>query len=425
MSTSSPDGTRRSQGRVVAEFFEAAENYRFSEITQFVSVHPEARMDVTQHMLLIGSAGAGKSMAMRQLCSTLRDSDRLLPLYVHSERWIARPFAEAVCAPGMATSAATMHARQAATALLALGILHRVHNVLGAEAAFRATRVFPAERPQTPTELDDWIAHHVRAVSGAVRAGKQLPDNFRSLPDFREVLEGVADEVFSATQRRLLLLMDQLDRVSPLYFELLAPAFGRTTTYTLVVATRPSPCGPEATELPLPVGNCERAWIGTTWENAKWKRFLLDAAAHLFPPEVCSVLEARIDFLALLVGPSIRHFLKIAQELQRNLATGAIPRVALHEACSWLKSRFESDLEGALAGYEDAPRFLRSIQAAHGRSSDNPAQWPRRFAITPSDGQVFLGDEAVSRLRIAVREGLLVPAEPSRYGLDQVGLDFG
>jgi hypothetical protein len=402
-----------------------AESYDFEEIGLFKAFHPEAPRpsEITQNMLLIGPAGTGKSMAMRQACFQLRDSPHFFPVYVHAERWVARSFSEAIVPSNRPRdNASVSRARVCATATLAYGTLARLLRVAGDTVAYRAARVF-SDRPDNASALSDWLDASFHRCEYVVRTGQALPTELRRLPQLREIFEIYGEAVGVELQRRLLLLFDQLDRVSPLYLDLLALALGRSTAYVLAVATRPSPCAPEPTELALRAGDCTRRWLGADWMSPQWRLFLGDAARTVLPPEVSVELIRRIDYLAPLIGPSTRYFLGIGNEFAR-IYDGASPLGSLHRSIDWMRGSVESELGPSLIHYPAPARFLRSLQNHLSLAAEAAdGVWPKQIAIKPLD-RLFLGAVASERLRVAVREGLLVPAETNHYGLDEVTTDY-
>ena len=397
-----------------------AESYAFDEIGHFTAFHPEAPRpdEITQNTLLIGPAGTGKSMAMRQAVYQLRDSKWYLPIYVHAERWVARPFSEAVAPSERPRQESDGRVRACATASLAYGTLARILRVVGPEVAHSAARVFPG-RPGTPSEMSEWLDQSFHRCEYLVRTGEALPPELRSLPDLREIFEIFGGEVHGATGRTLLLFFDQLDRVSPLYLDLLSLALGRTTAYVLAVATRPSPCAPDPTDLALRAGDCTRRWLGANWGTPAWKAFLLEAASSVFEPKVCDALADQIDFVAPLIGHSTRYFLGIGKEFSRTL-DGLPPELALQQAVGWMRGSVESELAPSLVHHPAPARFLRSLQNHLAAAAEEAGGvFPARVVIRPAAG-FLLEDKTVERLRVAVREGLFVPAETASYGLDEV-----
>lgn len=401
-----------------------AETYDFDEIGNFSAIHPEAPgIDIAENLLIVGSAGAGKSMAMRQASYRLRYSESVLPLYIHAERYIARPLSEAVTSAGRSSRVGRKSAEVCATAALAIGTLSRLLRVAGEEVAYAAAQIFPG-RPRSPSSLSEWLNVTFHECDYIIRSSDALPDDLRKLPPLREVLESFGDAVGQLRGRRLLLLFDQLDRLNTLYLDLLGPALGRSTSYVLAVATRPSPCAPDPTQLPLRTGDCNRHWIGANWTSREWKSFLIEAAQAFFDENICAELEKHIDLLAPMVGPSVRSFLMTGKELSRIWRGNGARATAIHRALNWMKGSVEADLVPALVGYPDSNRFLRNLQNELSlQTKPERTLWPGRIVIRPKD-RLFLGEKAVERARVAVREGLLVPADPSRYGLDEVGFDY-
>jgi hypothetical protein len=401
-----------------------AENYEFGALANFKTFHPEAPHEITSNTLIVGSAGAGKSMLMRQFSWQLYNSSTVLPLYVHAERWVSLPLSESLTtARGASSGVAKSRAQIVATYQLGLGILWRIGRVIGPQAGLEATRIFPGDIPGRADQIERWIFDRLRSASEALRWGGDLDPEIRVLGPLRELLEHFASVVHRLTGKRLLLFLDQLDRVTPTYFEVLAPALGRTTEYHLVVACRPSPCAPEQTSLHLSVGDCETFWLGEDWNSDSWRDFLVSAARDSFPGDLVDAVEEHADFLARLVGPSTRHFMRILLAALRSDPEQKEFAEALAKATTWMKNSFESELEATLAGYKSTSRFLRNLKDEIARATVSPKYYPERLLINPDEG-LYFQVETERRLRIAVREGLLVPVPASGYGLDQISLEY-
>ena len=409
----------------LAAFQPQAESYPHRQIPTFKALHPNAPEKLTQNTLIIGSAGTGKSMVMRQLSARYEDSDEIFPLYIHAEFWLSRALAEAASVSSTSTIA-IRRTHTYANAMLALAVIERLTVIGQLTIAGNAARsLFGAEVSSEPEELFLWIDEEAERVTEGVRSQVEPAEIYARLPLLPHIFEQFGKIVERQINKRLLLLVDQLDKVSPTYFTILGSALGRSRNYILCVATRPSVCAPEATILDSRVGDYGVYWLGGDWSSGVWHDFLLGAAARHFSTEVCALLSEAIATLTTLVGPSTREFLFIGDRLQELLNAGGDPHQSLSAAAISRVSTFQGVLGASLAGVRMFDQFRAKLEAhIRGVGNSGSIEWPSHLDIGPDDQAAFVKPETQGFLRTAIREGMLVPKDVSKYGLDGISVEY-
>ncbi|GAB3156060.1 hypothetical protein GCM10027058_29520 [Microbacterium neimengense] len=404
-------------------FYAQAEYYSHRDIERFTFRHPEAPTVVDGNMLLLGTAGTGKSMVMRQLVAEYENSDRIYPLYIHAEEWLSETLAEHARRNEYETSRFD-GIRIKCVILFALAIIERLISLDQCRVAAAASEWFP-ERPDDDSELtlrewlnDTWI--DVKSLPSQSKKWREEYASFTSLPD---VLNYIGRQTLRILGRRLALFVDQLDRVGPAYFEVLGSAFVRSTSYTICLASRPSVCAPEATTFDARVGNNRQVWLGAGWDNDDWSRFLVDAATSLFDNETISVLRRHRRELAALVGPSTRQFMEIARRLKDLLRGTLDQETALDKAVRTETADYQGRLASCLVGVDTFSGLVQELNTRLVKDDNDVTARLTRIDISASDG-LILSDETIARIRVLVREGFLVPHDAARYGVDNVGNEY-
>ncbi len=378
--------------------------------------------------MIIGGAGTGKSMAMRQICAEHEYSDHVFPLYVHAETWLARSLGEVAGAPAGASSPALSRVREYTNALLLLAVIDRLDLIGEAELAVATTEILSRLDEGAGVgaqSIANWIAHHEGQISDAVRGEHSLPAPYCDLPDLPDLLEAIGRIVRRTSGKRLLILIDQLDKVSPAYFPILATALRRSDSYFLFIATRPSPAAPDDTVIQTRVGDIAWRWMGKQWDSETWGDFLLRTASRFFETEVVQLMREAAPTLQRVVGPSTREFLLIANRVKSLLGIGLDPRVAIKQAISEEVSSFQSVLSSSLYDVASFATLQHRINDRVSKLSPfGSLIWPAEMRMVPDRGAVILDERIVRKLRVAVREGMLVPTDQERYGIDGPALRF-
>lgn len=411
-------------------FYAQAEKYSHREIGQFTSWHPQAPRSVEENMLLIGTAGTGKSMVMRQLVAAYENSDEVYPLYIHAEDWLSDTLAENATRTDYA-SARFEGIRTKSTILFTLAIIERLISLNRLELAYAAGKLFRGAPDRDSPEalrnwadaLREWLNDTWIEIKGVSSSSKKWRARYAVFASLSDVLTFIGRQTQRILGRRLVLFVDQLDKVGPAYFEVLGSAFIRTVAYTICLATRPSVCAPNPTNFDARIGNNRQIWLGSSWDSEDWPEFLTSATETLFDERTRAILRGHRKELAELVGPSTRQFMEIAKRLSHVLLTGSGETDALEQAVKAEIADYQGRMASCLVGVDTFAGLTRELNAR--LVSEHPDGTVRLSTIelVPSDG-LILNDETISRLRVLVREGLLVPHDAPRYGVDNVGYEY-
>ncbi|WP_416486799.1 hypothetical protein [Gordonia amicalis] len=386
-------------------------------------MHPDAQQtDYMQNTIIVGSAGAGKSIAMRRLLVDMMNDSEVYPVYSQLEHIWARPLSDVVGAGALGIGSTGDELYAACSLSLAIWVVKRINFLLGEEAALSIAQMLPHDNSRVE-DVHEWISAMTRSYNRSARRGLPIEPFALELPTIGQMFEDVAGVVKAETGRRPVFLFDQLDKITPVYFELLTELLGRSANYHSVVATRPSPCAPEETNFNPRVGDCEIVWIGTSWTGTDWGKFLSSAARDWFGPRTCEILSQRLETVSAIVGPSVRNYLRLGVNITQALEKHGVRDNLVHRALGELRDSQEQELLRALAGYPSSEQFMMNLKTKFdiNRRAES-GSWPSAMEIVPTKGG--LSHVAKQRLRVATREGLLVPSSPRAYGIDSPGFSY-
>lgn len=394
------------------QFNALAENYPLDQIAYFKTQHPDHISRVSTHQIIVGSAGTGKSMLMKQICYAEKYERReFLPVYI---------VADTLSVGKEALSAADAGAEERVTGLLATVVMLRVVRILRTKTkAISAVMRSMPESPMQPEAAEQWLQSQRLGYISLLR-GQRATGAFHPPPDFRTFLESLSIAMRDETGLKPLFLFDALDNLDELVLRAAGGAFGRTGNYTTIMAVRPSPQAPSSTVLPVESHDVLPHWIGRDWTVPGWSEFLLESARPVFSARTLQALEQRVGGLAEIVGPNLRDFLRIADQLDREpIPSAAAVDQLFTKVIREVGEGHQQQSKSGMRGLESSTGFIANLR--HDLKSDNGIHG--LVDISPDGGRLYLEEKTQQKIRVAVREGVLVPLSPEAYGLDDASAE--
>jgi len=353
----------------------------------------------------------------------LRSRRDLLPLYLQIEPWVASIEAEAVAtirAKPQERTPRDLELLKAVNVSLGLCILERVHRYGGPELAAPGIAAFP---DTAATDFDSWIRRQQTAIRAVVESGRHFGPEFEGFPPLFGFTQDIASNAMRREGRRIVLLIDQVDRSSAFHFEALASLL-RRGSFTTIIATRPCPCAPYQT--PLLEGTGQGVdfavhWLGTNPRSDEWRELLREIVIDAPVKESTKEwVVGHLHSLSSLLGTSNRALLTFCLELDR-LETP--PALSWHLALSKVINDQEGSAVTVLGAYCKEPTFLLERLRQAGLDVRREAQkGPGPVVIHFRGDELFSGHEHF--LRVATREGLFLPVPREGQSLDAVATRY-
>ena len=248
-----------------------AEQYSLDEAAARYRPHPDALPRLSSNTLLIGYPGAGKSQSLMRRCWELKHDSGTLPLYLPIEPWIATAASEMAFPLHSKMTPREASVREIANVLLALGIIATLQE-LDDDVAYAAAAECFATPPRRRSVLSRWMSNRCkRAGAFLIMVSPCQTTTRRSgISSHSSTRSGAS----LTPGRKLILLLDQVERTSPLFFDAVSSLL-RRGEFLAVVATRPCPTAPE--QAVTPSGHEFLVhWLGSSSRTEAWREFALD-----------------------------------------------------------------------------------------------------------------------------------------------------
>jgi hypothetical protein len=394
-----------------------AEQYTLGEASRRYRPHPDGLPPLAGNILLLGYPGAGKTLTMLKMCHDLRSRSDVLPLYLPIEPWLATAASETSFPLHRRSTPREADVVTTSRALLALGLVDLINSYGSEELLDAAVRQFPGTAGMS--DLATWQQEQLDLCRSVLDYGRRLPASHAEFPS----LYGFVDQVGRTARRsgtKLVLLFDQVERTSSLYFDAVSGVL-RRGEYLAIVASRPCPTAP-ARSLTPPGGDYRIHWLGTSSRSSKWRDFVMTLVSpDDFGPQVIELVNTHLTSLTSLLGPSARNVLAFALYVQGQLERGAPIERAWGSAITTLLDAEESSAAGAIGAWCGSPlsifRDLRN-RALDSQPSGIPGPSPAIAHLVGSE--LIPPDEVQNFIRLCTREGVLIPTQHQRHGLDEL-----
>lgn len=401
-----------------------ADDYELQEADRIYRPHPEGFPDVRQNCLLIGYPGVGKTLLLKTLCYRLRSDQTLLPLYLRIEPWIASIEGEMAGESSQSRSPRELELSICAQFSLALCVLERIYRYGGADLAAPGVIALGGNE-EAILDFDGWIREQCRSLRLVVQHGQRLPKELIGAPQLFALVQTLG-QATRESGRRLVLLIDQVDRTSAFHFGALASLL-RRSDFSTIIATRPCPCAPRPTPLLEATGgghDFSVHWLGADVRTEPWRALLKDivSSANLAEP-VTTWVQNHLANLSSLLGPSNRALLAFCLEMQRQVEGPRPERASWAAALRKVLTEQESSAATLLGAVCGQPRSVLDKLRRHAVDARRSAgRGPGPVCLHLRGGDLFGQFEPF--LRVAAREGLFLPVPRDHHALDVLTSDY-
>lgn len=400
-----------------------ADSYSILEAARIYRDHPDGLPQAALDQLLVGYPGSGKTLLLKKLCWDLLHGPEFLPVYIAVEGYVSQIAGEAVYSPDVRGSEPNAHMRDAITFLLDLALVDgtldaglpdiAAHGV----EAITTGKVEAAPVATIGARYRHWRQTVLPDLTSSIELGQPVPETVARPPSVFAVSKAMG-QAAQRLQKRLVLLVDQTDRLRPFYFRTLTGLLRRSETF-VTIATRPSPSAPHATTMDAGAApDHSTHWLGRSSPHADWSKFLAEVIHGRtdIDPLLSEYLQSRRETLDSLFRPSIRRvieFTTVVREASRSLPFDDAWDYAVRQALD-----FEvNEAASSLAVVSGEP--LAVIRDWQDRASTAS---PSRFvgAGFSVDAADRLTDRVQRFVRVCVRDGILIPRGTANPRFDQV-----
>lgn len=392
--------------------------YSHEDAASLYVAHPEGLPGLERNSLIVGPIGSGKTIMLKALYSEWLNSKSLRPIYVDVLRWTAQVAGETETYNSERLSPRGRVILDAMSLAIILGVCE-------SSGVFQQPNVFknlwPVFAPSFNTQDPDAIrALAQKSIREALIAGKDLPTY---IPSVFTVATTIGTCVRSEQNKTLVLLVDQIDQVSSLFFEPIASLLRRSSEYISVLATRPCATAPEPEVFPSDVtsGDSYRTiQLGRSLEGKIPHPFVLNFIKALpLQPPYKSEIEERADLIANLMWPSLRFAVSTIHEFLRLRSSGRTADEAWYQSVKEIARNYEDIVQDGLRAWCNNPKTMlkdwrRRVINKRGGSPAPLGRANLQFQRASLFGDIG-GKPAQHLIRVAVKKGILLMGPEEHY----------
>jgi len=387
--------------------------------------HPGGVPQPTEHWLVLGPRGAGKTIMLKALYTEWRAAPGLLPVYVELQPSIAKIAGELPLYGHGPLSPRDRAMLDCMSLAVSAALVASVAAAVGPESTIDTLRLF-SWHPSSST-FQDWITNARNRLREALVSGARFT---AETPPVSVVASALGDSVRRQTQKTLVLLVDQIDQVPSPVFQPIISLLRRTASYTAVMASRPCPTAPEQAVIPGDViaGETYQVLsIGRELEIGLRESLLTSILQKLpFGDKSKEELVNQSRTLAALTWPSLRLAIQICQVYEQMLLVGQ-GSTAWHEAIVEVSHRYEDVVKDGLRAWCANPsQVLREWRNDAMKLVEADAHHIIRATLRVAGRDLFstMDEAAAAFFRVALKHGILFPAAGERYVLDHLPDSF-
>lgn len=364
-------------------------------------------------------------MVLRKMEYDLTKDRRYLPLYIQVEPWLASAAAALTFRPPRkVVSRRDRDLSASSRVLLALAVVDALNRSRARSVLARAIAQFPQEaspipQPSSRTTVRAWIQRQLSVAAAVIDHGDVLSDEYKTFPSLFAFAQGAAAAA-KDSGKTLVLLLDQVEGTSPLYFNAVASLL-RRADYLAIVATRPCPTAPMTSTVPSSRDYRVR-WLGADHRNRNWQQFVDTIVADAaFRDDVLSVIRDRREAIISLVGPSARSALELLRTIGEELDRLPHEDLAWQRASThWRDEHVATAGERISAWCHSSANVLSKIRDAAYTARQRSGLGPGPVLIKIAPGAEAFGNRTAEFLRVCVREGILIPVATERFGVESL-----
>jgi hypothetical protein len=387
--------------------------------------HPCGVPQPTEHCLILGPRGSGKTIMLKALFTDWRLRHELLPVYIELQPSIAKIAGELPLYGHEPLSPRDRAMLDCMSLAVSVALVNGVASTLNPESTIDALKLF-SWYPSNGT-LEEWTLKAHNILRSALVSG--IPFNFE-MPPVSVVASTLGDSVLRKANKTLVLLVDQIDQVPAPVFRPIVSLLKRTSSYTTIMASRPCPTAPEQAIMPNDVVAGETYQVMSIDPECEIERrealiisilqklpFLDDSKEKLFN-------QSRT--LASLTWPSLRLAIQICQVYEQLLLHGNRTS-AWQDAIVEVSHRYEDVVKDGLRAWCANPSHVlrewrKNAIEKNGTKADHIIRATLR--LVKRDLFACLDHDISSFFRVALKHGILFPGTHERYVLDQLPDSF-
>lgn len=387
--------------------------------------HPGGLPQPTEHWLLLGPRGAGKTIMLKALYTEWKAEPGLLPVYIELQPSIAKIAGELPLYSHEPLSPRDRTMLDCMSLAVSAALVTSVAAALRPESTIDALKLFPWHPPTGTVEMWTRIAHE--KLREALVSGTSFASE---TPPVYVVASTLGDSVRHETQRTLVLLVDQIDQVPSPVFQPIVSLLRRTSSYTTIMASRPCPTAPEEAVMPRDVIAGETYQVLSIGRelDIELRQSLITSVLEKLPFQDISKekLLNQSRTLAALTWPSLRLAIQICQTYEQGLLLGA-SSTAWHDAIVEVSNRYEDVVKDVLRAWCANPsQVLREWRKTALKPVGSSADHIIRATLHLLKRDLFtsMDEDAAAFFRVALKHGILFPGTRERYVLDHLPESF-
>jgi len=387
--------------------------------------HPGGVPQPTEHCLILGPRGAGKTIMLKALYTEWRAVPGLLPVYIELQPSIAKIAGELPLYGHEPLSPRDRAMLDCMSLAVSVALVTGVAAAVRPESTIDALKLFSWH--QSAGTLQEWTRNAHNKLRDALISGN--PFDFET-PPVSVVASTLGDSVRREAQKTLVLLVDQIDQVPSPVFRPIVSLLRRTSSYTTIMASRPCPTAPEQAVMPSDVvaGETYQVMsIGPELEIARREALITSVLQKLpFLENSKEKIVNQSRTLAALTWPSLRLAIQICQVYEQMLMHGQ-GSTAWQDAIVEVSHRYEDIVKDGLRAWCANPsQVLREWREKalekDGTSDDHIIRATLR--LVRRDLFANVDEDAAAFFRVALKHGILFPGARERYVLDQLPDSF-
>lgn len=387
--------------------------------------HPGGIPQPTEHCLILGPRGAGKTIMLKALYTEWRAVPGLLPIYIELQPSIAKIAGELPLYGHEPLSPRDRAMLDCMSLAVSVALVTGVAAALRPEITIDALKLFSWHPPAGT--LDEWTRNAHNKLRHALVSGN--PFDFET-PPVSVVASTLGDSVRRDAQKTLVLLVDQIDQVPLPVFRPIVSLLRRTSSYTTIMASRPCPTAPEQAVMPSDVvaGETYQVMsIGPELEIERREALITSILQKLpFLDKSKEKLVKQSRTLAALTWPSLRLAIQICQVYEQMLMHGSSSS-AWQDAIVEVSHRYEDIVKDGLRAWCANPsqilrEWRKDALEKDGTGADHIIRGTLR--LVRRDLFASVDEDAAAFFRVALKHGILFPGAHERYVLDQLPDSF-
>lgn len=374
------------------------------------------------HTVVVGPRGAGKTHLLKALHAQWRRDTTLLPFYLEllAEEWIPTIGGEVELEADGPLSPRDKAMVECMRLALSLAIAKRASAHL-TDSVFLAAVSDVGPRA---TSGADWLNKTSDSIATLMRRGRgaQPPHH-----DVSAVAHRLGTAVQDATNKRVLLLVDQIDRIGGAALQPVLSLLQRASGYSFVLASRPCPAAPAVTMTPRGA-NADDAYkifpVGMEGDTKKQA----DVVAHMYAllaregrlasehgMRTVEELRPYAQIIASLTWPTLRYAVSLFLSYDSHRSSGKAQTEALVAALRHVQRECKTNAEDQIGAWCANPSALiESWRERVAKGSRSDAIRGRMNLVRPQVND-DMPKPAQRFLRVALKCGVFYSSDSATY----------